>query len=74
MRLRVDGKIISPGRLRKGEGQYDIRLVDLLNRAGLPLEDVHLTAEFLALTLAIDPEERCTAAQLLKHPWLDGID
>lgn len=62
------------GRLRKGEGQYDIRLVDLLSRTSLPLEDVQLTADFLALTLAVDPEERSTAAQLLKHPWLDGID
>lgn len=41
---------------------------------GLATEDEELFLDFVNLMLQIDPAKRLSAAQALKHPWLDGVD
>ncbi|KAF8072658.1 Serine/threonine-protein kinase SRPK [Scenedesmus sp. PABB004] len=44
----------------------------LLDKYRLPRAEAAALADFLLPLLAYDPAERATAAQALRHPWLDG--
>ncbi|KAJ3496429.1 hypothetical protein NLJ89_g10488 [Agrocybe chaxingu] len=61
------------GRLLHGGGLYGITIEDLLRRANHPPEELPLLADFLLRALTIDPEERWSASQLLKHSWLEDV-
>ena len=44
----------------------------LEEKYGLPTSEAEALASFLLPMLEFVPERRCTAAQALKHPWLNG--
>ncbi|KAJ7076498.1 kinase-like protein [Mycena belliarum] len=53
-------------------GAYGITLGDLLARGGHPADELPPAIDFLSRALAIDPEDRWSAAQLLNHPWMEN--
>lgn len=40
----------------------------------LPPDDAQSTAEFIAACWHLDPEQRSSASELVRHPWLKGAD
>ncbi|KAF9041465.1 kinase-like protein [Panaeolus papilionaceus] len=71
---KSDSYFNEQGALLQGANTYSITLHDLLNRAGYTPQETSEIADFLTPMLTIDPGGRWTAAQLLKHPWLSGVE
>ncbi|TBU29016.1 kinase-like protein [Dichomitus squalens] len=62
------------GRLLHGSGLFRSSILDHLQRLRYLQDDLNTTADFLARTLAIDPQRRWSATRLLEHEWLHGVD
>lgn len=68
-----------PGSLLRGTGIFSITLVELLvpalvARHSMDIEDIVVFADFLCLTLTLDPRDRLSAGELLNHAWVAYIE
>ncbi|KAJ7159643.1 kinase-like domain-containing protein [Mycena filopes] len=64
--FRSDGTILEPA-------GYGAELMDLLLRGGHAQQELAPFVNFLSGALVVDPAERRSAAQLLEHPWIQGV-
>ncbi|KAI0073440.1 kinase-like protein [Panus rudis PR-1116 ss-1] len=62
----TDGNLRHPGK-------YSITLNDLLARGGHDPEELPPFIDFLSHALAIDPQVRWSASELLGHPWMQNV-
>lgn len=81
-----DGKFIScteivvtyifypEGKLKNVAPRDVVGIDEAISRAALLPEDSKSAAEFITACLHLDPDERPSAAELVKHSWLVGAD